>query len=139
MASNYAIDDEELEEDDDIMRLDDDILDADIEEDDIIEDENPRGSKKRKSSIGISRHQPIAKQAHKQQQEKLPRAQNPAKPISDSKLDLGTKIDRICEFAHVLMHCLLYKINYYDRKTHFNKALKYDIIVYVRILNKIRI
>lgn len=44
---------------------------------------------------------------------------------------LATKIDRICEFTLVLMHCILYKINYYNRKTHFDKAIKYDIIIYV--------
>jgi hypothetical protein len=42
-----------------------------------------------------------------------------------------TKVDRICEYALVLMHCILYKINYYDRKTHFDKYIKYNIIVYV--------
>lgn len=44
---------------------------------------------------------------------------------------LGERIDRICEFAQVLMHCLLYKINYYDKKKHFEKYIKYNIIVYV--------
>jgi hypothetical protein len=44
---------------------------------------------------------------------------------------LMSKIDRLCEFVHVLMHCVLYKINYYNKKTHFDKFLKYNIIVYV--------
>lgn len=55
----------------------------------------------------------------------------------DQSVELSTKqyladrIDRISEFAQVLMHCLLYKINYYNKKTHFEKFIKYNIIVYV--------
>ena len=48
--------------------------------------------------------------------------------------NLMNKIDRLCEFVHVLMHCILYKINYYNKKTHFDKFLKYNIIVYVSSL-----
>ncbi len=47
---------------------------------------------------------------------------------------LSIKIDRVCEFVQVLMHCLLYKMNYYDKRTHFEKMLKYQIIVYVIII-----
>lgn len=52
-----------------------------------------------------------------------------------SNVHLAFKIDRLCEYAQVLMHCLLYKINYYNKKTHFEKLLKYNIIVYVRNYN----
>jgi hypothetical protein len=52
--------------------------------------------------------------------------------------NLLNKIDRLCEFVHVLMHCILYKINYYNKKTHFDKFLKYNIIVYVSSLFLIR-
>lgn len=48
------------------------------------------------------------------------------------KILLSDKIDRLCEYAQVLMHCLLFKINYYNKKTHFDKLLKYNTIVYVR-------
>jgi hypothetical protein len=44
---------------------------------------------------------------------------------------LAFQIDRVCEFAECLMHCILFKINYYNKKTHFDKAVKYNIIVYV--------
>ncbi len=44
---------------------------------------------------------------------------------------LADRIDRISEFTQVMMHCLLYKINYYNKKTHFEKYIKYNIIVYV--------
>ena len=44
---------------------------------------------------------------------------------------LSIKIDRICEYAEVLMHCILFKTNFYNKKTHFDKCLKYNIIVYV--------
>ncbi len=44
---------------------------------------------------------------------------------------LSDRIDRLCEYTHVLMHCLLFKINYYNKKTHFEKYLKYNTIVYV--------
>ena len=44
---------------------------------------------------------------------------------------LAFKIDRICDYAQVLMHCLLFKINYYNKKTHFDKYIKYNMIVYV--------
>ena len=57
-----------------------------------------------------------------------------ARPKCANNERLTNKIDRLCEFAHVLMHCILYKINYYNKKTHFDKFLKYNIIVYVRIL-----
>ena len=52
----------------------------------------------------------------------------------DQKIRLSNKIDRFCEFTLVLMHCILYKINYYNKKTHFDKYLKYNIVVYVKIL-----
>ena len=51
--------------------------------------------------------------------------------VINSKLLLSDKIDRLCEYAQVLMHCLLFKINYYNKKTHFEKLLKYNTIVYV--------
>jgi hypothetical protein len=44
---------------------------------------------------------------------------------------LAFRIDRVCEYAECLMHCILFKINYYNKKTHFDKAVKYNIIVYV--------
>ena len=44
---------------------------------------------------------------------------------------LSFKIDKICDYAQVLMHCLLFKINYYNKKTHFDKYIKYNMIVYV--------
>lgn len=47
--------------------------------------------------------------------------------------EMSTQIDRICEYTLVLMHCILYKINYYNRKTHFDKYIKYNIVVYVSI------
>lgn len=53
--------------------------------------------------------------------------------INQRKLLLADKIDRLCEFAQLLMHCLLFKINYYNKKTHFDKLLKYNTIVYVII------
>lgn len=58
-----------------------------------------------------------------------------ARPIDQAQVEarrqLAVKIDRVCEYALVLMHCILYKINYYNRKTHFDKSIKYDIVVYV--------
>jgi len=53
-----------------------------------------------------------------------------AKELAE-KQSIANRIDRICEYAQVLMHCLLYKINYYDKKAHFNKYIKYNIVVYV--------
>jgi hypothetical protein len=50
---------------------------------------------------------------------------------NEFNFSLASKIDRLCEFAHVLMHCVLYKINYYNKKNHFEKYLKYNIVVYV--------
>jgi hypothetical protein len=50
----------------------------------------------------------------------------------DQKKRLSNKLDRFCEFTLVMMHCILYKINYYNKKTHFDKYLKYNIVVYVR-------
>ena len=50
------------------------------------------------------------------------------KPTADEYLT--HKIDRLCEFSLVLMHCILFKINYYN-KIHFEKYLKYSIVVYV--------
>ncbi len=47
--------------------------------------------------------------------------------------ELNNRIDKICEFAQVLMHCLLFKINYYNKKSHFDKYIKYNMIVYVRL------
>lgn len=51
----------------------------------------------------------------------------------EARRQLAVKIDRVCEYALVLMHCILYKINYYNRKTHFDKSIKYDIVVYVSL------
>ena len=58
-------------------------------------------------------------------------ATTPKNRVKHDYTSLASKIDRLCEFAHVLMHCILYKINYYSKKTHFDKFLKYNIIVYV--------
>jgi len=59
----------------------------------------------------------------------------PSTTIRDKQLirkqTIAHRIDQICEYAQVLMHCLLYKTNYYDRKIHFDKYIKYDIVVYV--------
>jgi hypothetical protein len=64
-------------------------------------------------------------------------AQASSKPLATTSNNnaqdrhLAFGIDRACEFAECLMHCILFKINYYNKKTHFDKALKYNIIVYV--------
>lgn len=106
---------------------DDELLDYDDEDDqddyqDDQDEKRPRSGKKlclgRETGTAASSSQP-------QPQQQLPKS-------IQSQQQLGIKIDRLCEFAHVLMHCVLYKINYYNRKTHFDKAIKYDIIVYVR-------
>ena len=55
--------------------------------------------------------------------------------LSEQQLAINRRIDSLCEYAHVLMHCVLYKINYYNKKTHFDKLLKYNIIVYVCFAN----
>ena len=44
---------------------------------------------------------------------------------------LAFRIDRICEYAECLMHCILFKINFYNKKTNFEKVIKYNIVVYV--------
>jgi hypothetical protein len=41
------------------------------------------------------------------------------------------QIDMFCEYVHILMHCFLYKLNYYNKKSHFDKLIKYNTIVYV--------
>ncbi|RNA06520.1 hypothetical protein BpHYR1_007705, partial [Brachionus plicatilis] len=28
----------------------------------------------------------------------------------------GSRIDSLCDFAHTLMHCVLYKTNYYNKR-----------------------
>lgn len=58
-----------------------------------------------------------------------------ANQITNKKQLLSERIDRLCEYAQVLMHCLLFKINYYNKKTHFEKYLKYNTIVYVNETN----
>ncbi|CAF1028217.1 unnamed protein product, partial [Brachionus calyciflorus] len=55
---------------------------------------------------------------------------NSTNEINEERQLLKFKIDALCEYTHVLMHCILYKINYYNKKTHFDKVLKYNIIVY---------
>ena len=39
----------------------------------------------------------------------------PKPETSNTKQILKFKIDSLCEYAHVLMHCILYKINYYNK------------------------
>lgn len=55
----------------------------------------------------------------------------PEPELNEQQTNLNSRIDSLCEYAHVLMHCVLYKINYYNKKTHFDKLLKYNIVVYV--------
>lgn len=61
----------------------------------------------------------------------LDQAATEKEELFTKKQYLSSRIDRICDYAQVLMHCLLYKINYYNKKTHFDKYIKYNIIVYV--------
>jgi hypothetical protein len=63
----------------------------------------------------------------------LPANSKSDQPEQNCKKILAFKIDRLCEFSECWMHCVLYKINYYNKKTHFDKYLKYDIVVYVSL------
>ena len=145
-AKNYARDDmAEFGDDDDFYEDFDDGLggaDQDDGDDDI--DLNVATSRKRKS-IGSKRKSSRFKASQneigavkalsctsKTAGAAASRLGAPGKYVKKN-VDLMNKIDRLCEFTHVLMHCILYKINYYNKKTHFDKFLKYNIIVYVRV------
>jgi len=117
--------------------------DGDYEDfDDELGDDMNAASRKRKS-IGTKRKSARFKAGHSAAavvvtpctSKNLNALNTPARrlPTKHAKNDSGLmgKLDRLCEFAHVLMHCILYKINYYNKKTHFDKFLKYNIIVYV--------
>lgn len=63
---------------------------------------------------------------------KSPKTRPSSSPKQASTAQIvSRRVDRLCEFTECLMHCLLFKINYYDKKAHFDKCLKYDVVVYV--------
>lgn len=96
-----------------------------IEDEDIIEDsfEDPDGAMDMMFVAGND-------ETRKKSPPPQSRTGSSPKQSTSSSL-VGRRVDRLCEFAECLMHCLLFKINYYDKKAHFDKCLKYDVVVYV--------
>ena len=47
-------------------------------------------------------------------------------------LQCRKRLDALCDMTLVFLHSVLYKSGYYDKRTHFRKQLKYNIVVYVR-------
>lgn len=140
----YVVDDNDAEEEED----DEEVADEDVvRRRETVDEDKSRSNKKQKLGTKRPRVMTARNLLHVTKSTKAATA-TIAKPIvaklrtsdgggseqmveTTQKQQLGTKIDRICEYALVLMHCVLYKINYYDRRTHFEKSIKYDIIVYV--------
>ena len=129
-ASNYN-DDDLLDYEHDFNDVDDCYEDFDVDNDDL-----STTNRKRKSILMSS---VTAASASKRKSSRFQAITTPQMApsksgiVSKKQIDngLSNRIDRLCEFVHVLMHCLLFKINYYNKKTHFDKFLKYNIIVYV--------
>jgi hypothetical protein len=68
---------------------------------------------------------------HRPKDEKLKSTIFTTKKEQDIEMNRRRKgIDILCDFILVLMHCILYKVNYYNRKTDFKRLIKYNIIVY---------
>ena len=95
---------------------------ADGEDDDLTLLEKPINVNRKRNALLLP--------THTTETESLKRKKENAEILA-SKQRLAQHIDRICEYTQVLMHCLLFKINYYNKKTHFEKYLKYNTIVYV--------
>lgn len=141
LGDGQDVDDEyELTQTSDIECFDDD-------EDEYLNDHNHHqlARKRRRSSLAKGGKRSLAannkeaqrKSGRKSVQLNAPPMQAPAaassrvnSEIALARRHLAERVDQICEFVHVFLHCLLYKINYYDKKTHFEKLLKYNIIVY---------
>ena len=113
------------------------------EDDDLNDQHHQLARKRRRSSMAKGGKRSLAaaggnKEAQRKSERKSIQLNAPSTISSraDSEITLArrclaARVDQICEFVHVFLHCLLYKINYYDKKTHFEKLLKYNIIVYV--------
>jgi hypothetical protein len=106
----------------------DDEKNPDAEDDDLTLLDKPVNVNRKRNALPIKITETESNKAKKENAEKLA-----------GKQSLAQRIDRICEYAQVLMHCLLFKINYYNKKTHFEKYLKYNTIVYVNVKLKLNL
>jgi len=123
--------------------------DNDIEEDDLDDQPNQHRNKWRRSrgarsllsnreehtNAKSSKNNPMdkAKTTNKSNVQSAERHKLASETIMKRE-QFERQIDMFCEYVHILMHCFLYKLNYYNKKSHFDKLIKYNTIVYVIIL-----
>ena len=130
---DYVNDDDLLEYERDFNDADDCYEDFDVENRDDLLTVATNQQRKRKSILisvgGASSAVSASKRRSSRSLQTTPRIATTSKYSSKSSVSrksvgndgLSTRIDRLCEFVHVLMHCLLFKINYYNKKTHFDR------------------
>lgn len=118
----------------DVITLDDDEVFPVVHEDDEDDEDLNYAASKRKSIVlnqsSKVQSSVICNRTRSSTSKALDNAATEKEELFSKKQYLSSRIDRICDYAQVLMHCLLYKINYYNKKTHFDKYIKYNIIVY---------